>query len=304
MKLLKEVFFIFSIGILFSFYSCDRIENPIPIVEGGLNWDLFPDGDSTDYTWPTWTTNTNSLQNVLLEDFTGHTCTNCPAAAVIAKGLEDANPGRVFIASIHASIGNAFQAVSPPEFTTNFTTEAGNTYANDIPSFFGNPSGTINRQGGGLGSSVWFLSSAWTNTTFTALTNTPKANLQVQTNYYPQSKGLFIHTESEFLTTLTGDYALVIYLIRKSVVSPQKLANGTVEEEYHHHNVLTNVINGTWGNTIASAPVSGEVVYNNFAIELPDNANDDTYNTDNLSLIVYVYNKSTYEVLQVISTEL
>ena len=305
MKLLKQIISISIIGIFFSFFSCDRIEQPIPVKAGGLDWDLFPTGDSANYTWPTWTSNTNTFQNILLEDYTGHTCTNCPAAAVIAKGLEDANPGRVFIASIHASIGNSFQTISPPEFTADYTTEEGDRYVNEIPSFFGNPSGTINRQGGGLGNTIWFLSSAWTNTTNSSLGGgSLKANLQVQTNYYPQTRGLFIHTECEFLTTLADEYALVIYLVRESVVSPQKLANGTTEEEYHHHNILSDVINGTWGNTISSAPVTGEKTYNDFAIQLPDSVNDSTYNTDNLSLITYIYNKSSYEIIQVIGTEL
>ena len=136
MKSITQFISVFSFGLFFFFYSCDRIEQPIPVKVGGLDWDLFPGGDSADYSWPTWTQNTNTFQNVLLEDFTGHTCTNCPPAATIAKNLEDANPGRVFIASIHASIGNSFQAVEPPEFTNDFTTESGNTYVNEIPSFF------------------------------------------------------------------------------------------------------------------------------------------------------------------------
>lgn len=304
MKIITQLISVSVLGLFFFFYSCDRIEQPIPVKVGGLDWSLFPDGDSADYTFPTWIQNTNTLQNVLLEDFTGHTCTNCPPAADIAKSLEDANPNRVFIASIHASIGNSFQAVEPPKFTADYTTESGNSYVNEIPSFFGNPSGAINRQGGGLGNTIWYLSSAWTNKTNSTLSNTPKANLQVQTNYYPQTRGLFIHTESEFLSTLSSEYAIVIYLVRKTVVSPQKLTDGSTEEEYSHHNILSSVINGTWGNTISSAPITGEKVYNDFAVELPDNSNDSTYDTNNLYLITYIYNKSTYEIIQVVGSEI
>ena len=304
MRLFKQLIPILSAGIIFSLFSCDRIEHPIPVRVGGLDWDLFPAGDSADYTWPIWTPNTNTLQNVLLEDFTGHTCTNCPAAATIAKNLEAANPGRVIIASIHASIGSSFQATSAPDFLTDYTTEEGDTYANEIPSFFGNPSGTINRLGGGLANTLWYLSSAWTTKTTSVLGDSPKANLQVKTNYYPQTRGLFVHTESEFLTTLTSEYAIVIYLIRKAVVSSQKLSNGTTDLAYVHHNVMSSVINGTWGTTIGVAPVAGEKVYNNFAVKLPDGNTDSTFNTSNLSLITYVYNKSNYAVLQVIQTDL
>lgn len=304
MNLKKPILIILSSLVLISLFSCDRIEQPIPTKTGGLDWDLFPNGDSTNYTWPTWTPNTNTFQNVLLEDFTGHTCTNCPAAAVIAKGLEDANPGRVIIASIHASVGNAFQALSPPEFTTDFTTEEGNLYANEIPSFFGNPSGMINRQGGGLSNTLWYLSSAWTNKTNSTLSNSPKANIQVQLNYFPQTRGLFVHTESEFLSNLTEEHSLVNYLIRKVVIAPQKLANGSTEEEYHHHNVMSGTINGAWGTSLGTEFNTGDKIYNNFAIQLPDNSLDSTYTVNNLSIITYIYNKSTYEIIQVTEIDL
>ncbi len=302
---MKNIFLLSALLFSFSlFYSCDKVEHPIPEKKGGLDWSLFPGGDSTNYTWPSWTPNTNTLQNVLIEDYTGHTCTNCPAAAVVARTLENDNPGRVFVASIHASIGNSFQSLVPPEFTTDFTTEEGNTYVNEIPNFFANPSGTINRKQGGLGGTHWYLSTTWASATNSALTETPKANLQVQYNYFPQTRGLFVHTESEFLTNLQDEYALVIYVVRDVVIAAQKLADGSTEEHYHHHNVFTKTINGAWGTTIASSPVSGDKIYNNFAIQLPDNTNDSTYNIDNLSLITYVYNKNTLEVSQVIGTEL
>ncbi len=291
----------FSIGLIA--VSCDKVEHPV--VEhpsSNLDWSLFPDSDTSNYNWPVWTENTSTLKNVLLEDYTGHTCTNCPAAGLIAKGLEDANPNRVFVASVHAGIGSAFQVVSPPEFLIDFRTEAGNTYVNDIAGFFGNPAGTINRKDGGLSNSLWFLASAWTGAVNSALTEPLVAKLQLQYNYFPQTRGLFVHTESEFINTLTDDYGLTIYLVREVVIAPQKLSNGAVEEHYHHHSVLSDNINGTWGTKLATEN-SGKL-YNNFSFLLPDNTTDTTYNITNLALISYIYNKTTLEVAQVIKTEL
>jgi len=292
----------FLIAALSLAVSCDKVEHPVVDHSNDLDWGLFPGGDSASYNWPTWSANTYNSQNVLLEDFTGHTCTNCPAAAVKAKVLEDANPGRVFVTSIHASPGSGFQEVAPPEFTQDFRTDAGNDYVNDIPSFIGNPIGMINRKGGGLGNSNWYLSSAWPGKVNSTLNETPIAKLQLQYNYYPQTKGLFIHTESELTSTPTDDFGLTIYLVREVVVAAQKLSDGTVEEHYHHHNVLTDNLNGTWGTKIA-AGTAGKL-YHNFAVSLPDNSSDTTFNIDNLVLITYIYNKATLEVAQVIKTEL
>jgi len=300
MKLVNIIYSSLFLVVVMASISCDRIEHPVVDHSNDLNWGLFPGGDSTDYSWPVWAANTYTQQNVLLEDYTGHTCTNCPAAATIASGLEVANPGRVIVVSIHASTGSAFQEVAPPEFTQDFRTEAGNDYVNEIPNFFGNPSGTINRKGGGLASTNWFLSSAWVGKVNSVLNESPIAKIQLQYNYYPQTKGLFVHTETEFLNAVTEDFGMIIYLVRKSVIAAQKLNSGAVEEHYHHHNVLSDNLNGTWGTKL----VTTEKSYNHFAVSLPDNSTDITFNIDNLALVTYVYNKATLEIAQVIKTDL
>ncbi len=287
--------------------SCDCIENPIPESTGTLDWNLYPyDTTSNPYPWPTFTTNNNTDRNILLEDFTGHRCVNCPAAAVNAKLLEDANPGRVFVASVHASTSGAFQAVNPPEFTMDFQTTAGTTYANEIPGFLGNPTGTINRQDESpIFNSHWYFDNDWSNAINTQLTSAPfSANLQLEYNYFAQTNALFIHTESEFKSNLTGDYNLIIYLVRDTVIAPQEYS-GSIDHHYHHHAVLSDNINGTWGTSIVSGnATNGDIYYNDYSFQLPDPSSDSTYNINNLSLITYLCERNTFEVIQVIKTEL
>ena len=301
---MKKIFpLLFLLAIVFQ--SCDNIENPIPETSA-INWDLYPfDTIANPYPWPVWTSNTNTIKRILLEDFTGHTCTNCPAAATIAKQLEDDNVGKVIVASIHASPSGTFQAVQLPEFVTDFQTTAGNIYVNEMESFLGNPMGTVNRTSNGFAGSVWFFDSDWSSAVTNELTGSLIANIQLEYNYYPQTNGLFIHTESEFNSSLSGDYNLIIYLIRDAVEAPQKLNNGTTEEEYEHHAVLTDNINGTWGDAIVNGNVNaGDKFYNDYSYQLTDPANDSTFDINNLSLITYLCDRNTYEVIQVIKTEL
>ena len=191
---MRSLAFIFVASTVF--FSCDYVENPIPESTGNLDWNLYPfDTTSNPYPWPTFSANTNTLRNVLLEDYTGHTCTNCPGAADIAHQLELDYPDRLFLASIHASPSGSFQAVQPPEFTIDFTTQAGNTYVSEMDGFLGNPLGTINRQETSIFSSVWFLDSDWGSTVSNEVSNAPLlANIQLQYNYFSQTNWLFIHT--------------------------------------------------------------------------------------------------------------
>lgn len=281
--------------------SCDRIEEPVISNNSTLDWSLYPDPDTTTYPWPVWTQNANTNQFVLLEDYTGHTCTNCPAAAATAKSIEDANGGKVIVMSVHASLTGGFQAPSPPELPLDHRTEAGDAYATDMNIPF-NPAGTVNRTTDGNGD-YFIFDSDWNSRTNIELAKSPDFNIQVAFNYFPQTNGLFLHTETETLNDVTGDYNLISFLVRDTMVAPQEDLGGVFIEEYDHHNVLTDNINGTWGTAIITdGSVSGSKIYNNYTYTVP--ALDSSYAISNLSIITVVKDRNTYQIKQVTKTSL
>ncbi len=290
--------------------ACDKVENPLPTVYGDFNWELYPN-DPTTYPYDianpsnNWTLNTNE-KGILLEDYTGHKCTNCPAAATIATQLEDDTALGVIVVSIHASTDGSFQSTDEVEFTVDYQTDAGDAYVQEMPGFIGNPMGTINRNDGGYSNTNWYFSSNWATGVNNEISQgNLDANVQLQYNYYPSTNGLFIHTETTFLNTLSGNYHLIVYLIRNDVVSPQKMNDGTIDHHYHHHAVLSNNINGTWGTLVNdSAVVNGDVFYHDFSFELPDSSTDSTYEVNNLSLVTYICERNNFNILQAIKTEL
>lgn len=282
--------------------SCDRIENPVVNNNPSLNWSLYPDADTTTYPWPIWEENTNQIRNVLLEDFTGHTCTNCPAAAVVAKNIENANGGKVIVTSVHASTSSGFQVPSPPTLPLDHRTEAGNAYANAMTIAF-NPSGTVNRT---ITSGNYYLFvSDWNQKVNAELAKTPDFNIQVQYNYFEETRGLFLHTECEVLNNVSGDYSIISFLSRDKVIAPQKDVGGVTIYDYEHHAVLSDNINGTWGTPIITGgATSGTKLYNNFSYEMKDASQDSTYKIDNISIITVISDRNNYEILQVVKTEL
>ena len=152
---------------------------------------------------------------------------------------------------------------------------------------------------------VWYFGSGWSSGVNNELNSTFPLNIQLQYYYFTQTNGLFIHTETSILNNLTGEYHLVIYLIRDDVVSPQKFNNGIIDTNYHHHAILSDNINGTWGTPIINGTVlKDSLIYNNFTYELPDPNIDSTYSVNNLSLISYVINRNNLRIIQVIKTKL
>ena len=97
---MKYFLVLFLGGILLLSTSCDRVENPYPLtVQTDLDTTLYPGnwGDYVANEWPVFTPNTNLFRNVLIEDFTGHQCVFCPAAADLAHALHESNPSRVLL---------------------------------------------------------------------------------------------------------------------------------------------------------------------------------------------------------------
>lgn len=279
--------------------SCDRIENPVVINNTTLDWSLYPDADTTNYPWPVWTQNTNTNQFVLIEDYTGHTCTNCPAAAVEAKSIEDANGGKVIVMSVHASVSGGFQEPSLPELPIDHRTVDGDAYAVAMNIVF-NPAGTINRTI--ENSNYYAFASDWNTRTNAELTKSPDFNIQVAFNYFSQTNGLFLHTETEVLSDVVGDYNLISFLVRDTLIAPQE-GIGVFYEEYDHHSVLTDNINGTWGTPIITGGTSaGTKIYNNYTYSVP--TTDSSFAISNLSVITVVTDRSTLEVKQVTKTSL
>ncbi len=297
--LLFGLTFILILGMI----SCDKIDNPqLPTL--GLDLNLFP-GEPEDYPFPILEGNSNPLKNVLLEDYTGHKCVPCVAAAEVAKEIEDDNLGRVHVVSIHASPSGNFQQTDD-EHPTDFTTESGDTYVIEMDGLDFNPVGTINRtlDEQSLGqSSIWQVVTYWDANSTLQLDTDLDIDLQVVTNYFSETNGLFIHSRADVLNQVEGNFNLVHYLVRKEVEAAQTTTSG-VDEEYGHHNVLSDNIGGAWGvNVFSGNSISGLNIENQVSFELPDPNGDPTYEADNLLLFSYIVNRDTYEILQVRRTE-
>jgi len=310
-KVFKISFIIPLLALIIWSSSCDKIENVYKPDFGGIDTSLYP-GPGI-YEIPEFGEYPSEAQNILLEDFTGHTCVNCPVAGDIAHELKEENSGRVIVASIHASPDSTFQDFTIPSdptypmYSHNFNTEAGTEYTIDIPGFIGNPTGLINRTTDDAGQ-IWKFHPSWGAQVHEILDNNLPLlmNVQVNTNYYTETRGLFVHVQSETFRELAGRYNLVIYLIDDEYIDWQKDKDADPEdvEFYHHHDVLLHNINGTWGSQLFDGSSAvGETFVNHYTYQLPEDIEldgSDPNSDTGLSLIVYLMNRDTYEIIQVI----
>ena len=305
--------YILSIGILyFILCSCDHVENPYPpAVSIDLDTTLYP-GLWSDYQnneWPMFDENSNTERNVIIEDFTGHKCVFCPAAADLAHQLHMENPTRVFTAGIHAGpdgIGD-FQSVSPPDYPTDFTNpqgvEIGQYFGENDGGFPGNPRGTVNRFDNGT---IFQSPAQWTSMTNEIISsNDLKVNLQSQLNYYEVTKGAFLHVEADPLfEDVSENLAIMVYLLEDSLVGDQKMADNSHNTSYVHRDIHRgNLNNETFGRPITSENLINDKYLINYSFAVPDQL-DGTYNPSNMHLLICVFNQTTWEIYQVIKQKI
>ncbi|MDB3906543.1 Omp28-related outer membrane protein [Crocinitomicaceae bacterium] len=303
--MMKKVLLVLAVG-AFLLASCDKVEQPYgPSVPQG-SYELYPDGDSAHYAqnaWPTFPANTSDDRNVLLEDYTGHKCTFCPAAAAEAENIKAANSGRVIVMGIHAG-PNGTENLQMEDATYfgvfyNYISEAlGQHFGVNWPgsNFAGNPYGAISRKDNGNGTPMEGPQT-WANSVADIITtNDNKVRLQAMSNYYTTTKGLFLHTEIEVVDqSLTNPLNIVAYLVEDSHVAPQ-LDGSTTVYDYVHHDILRESLDGSvWGQELDAEHLDNGKYYFNYIYEVPD-AYDDT----NSHLVIFVRDDVTEEVYQVI----
>lgn len=306
---MNKIIFLVSISMAILFSSCDKVDNPYP-VQSSLELDttLYP-GNWSDYVaneWPVFTLNTNTNRTILIEDFTGHQCIYCPAAADLALQLHDDNPGRVLIATIHSGptgIGD-FQSVELPNYPTDFTNpqglEIGTYFGINDGGFSGNPRGMVSRIASG--GNIFQSPTTWTNITNTAiLANVLKVNIQSKLNYYDATHGAYLHTEVDKLdASLTNDLGIVVYLQEDSLVGDQKMSDNSHNSTYIHRDLMRKCIDGrAFGRKLTDSDMINGKYYFNYSFVVP-NQLDGVYNAENMHLLIYVYDKITLEVYQVI----
>lgn len=236
-------------------------------------------------------------KNVLLEDYTGVRCTNCPAAGEMALELQKQYGHNVIVLGVHSGFLSA-----PIGGYPNFKTKEGDEWYN----FFGfdsNPIGTINRKFNS--GSYAFNSPEWGDAIAATLQEEAVVEMTPIVNYDESNRELEINVFSKFLTEMIDTtYRLTVCIMEDSIVGKQLTPDGD-DLDYVHRHVFRETINGTWGeslngtdeNPLVIAPK--EMIIKSYSVKL-----NETYNADQCYVIAYVANGETKEVLQVIEKKI
>lgn len=262
------------------FFSCDKVKNPyLPATTGG--------GD---------TTTEVKVRKILIEDFTGHKCGNCPGAATTINTIKGIHGDKIVSIALHTNF-YAQPDLPPSPYTYDFRTNAGNEFDLFFQPF-GWPAGMINRRH--YPANHWKNLSNWATIVDTLAAIPPDAHIQITNYYVPSTRQLNTSIRTEWLNPLAGNYKLIVLLTEDSIIKPQKFYDpppGKDSLTYVHRHVLRDCLTSiSWGDALSFA---GDTAVKNYTYFLPADFNGLAPNENHCSVVAYIYDAATYEVIQV-----
>ena len=267
-----------SLAVVFAMSSCDKMKEPFfsepPIAESDTIKLEAAD-----------TVNFDGKVVVLLEDYTGVKCTNCPAAAVIANTLAEQNEGHLVVLGVHPK--TSFQNPGTSGLFPDFRTDDAEEWRQELGIGTTFPSGLVSRTGGVLSPA------SWSSAVGEIIGSDAPARLIIKSKYDDATRELKLSIHSKFLQAVeSNDVRLTICMMEDSIVGKQA---GVSTDDYMHRHVFRGTVDGlTWGRLLSSA--ESIPAGNNFITNMKFNV-DQKYNADQFYIVAFISDNNTRKVL-------
>ena len=213
---------------------------------------------------------------VLIEDYTGQYCVNCPRATEeIERLIEQYGDSIVIAVAIHSGPFGKSKGEPSPLYT-----EVGDMYFNTW-GLSAQPIGLIDR----LFGSTPFSYTDWAGGVNYEVAIEPPVSFLTDIDYDAETRDAAIEVQ-----TIGLDFALVsgklqVWLVEDSIDSFQLMPDGSREEHYNHMHVFRASVNDPWGDALSVS--HGQVAVKNYELKL-----DPAWVPEHCSVVTFLYDDS------------
>lgn len=222
---------------------------------------------------------------MLIKDFTGVRCNNCPEAAETVHELQhQLGEDRIFILSVHAGA-----LATPTGKFPDFTTEEGTIWYNDHSS---NPLFSVDH-----------VSLTDGNTFYVGQVDAPLSDallepqlfsISIDDTYDETTRRLNVESTFSALGDGDGKYYATVCLVEDSIVGRQAMQGVGIDTAYVFRNVFRGTLNGAEGELVSNGPF----FFNDDFVTTCTMTLDSTYNVDQCYIMTYIYNYLDGKILQ------
>lgn len=200
-------------------------------------------------------------RNVLIEEFTGRKCVNCPIGHIEAKAIEEAYPGRVWSINLH---GGYYSSLDYPNLNTDICDTIG-MYFN--PQMF--PSALVNRR-----TTSTLANTQWRAAVDEQIQQTAECNIAGQVAINPLTRVATVTVEVYYTSNSAYDVNyLNVFMLQDSIIGDQTGAGSNpdqmVGDKYCHMHVLRSNVTPFWGDAI-NTTTEGSLITKTYQYQIPE----------------------------------
>jgi hypothetical protein len=194
-------------------------------------------------------------RKVLIEEFTGVRCVNCPDGSAEIENIRSRYPDRVVAVSIHAG----FFANPYPDSRYDFRTDGGTQLQTYLEEPQGYPSAVVNRKKFAGQTGLQVGQSSWASLIESELRQNPVLKLFFIKNYNPNTRELDLKVRiNPEQNVATNDLRLTV-LITESNVPDAQLTSSGKKLDYNHKHILRKIVTNFDGNVLENLSAGNAV---------------------------------------------
>lgn len=217
-------------------------------------------------------------KKILIEEFTGIKCGNCPDGHAMAKQIQMAKDDEVFIMAIHAG---PYAEAYPDQ--PDFCTEDGEA----IHDFFvpnGYPSGMVNRRE--YNGDIVIGRSSWTRLARDVNAETAPVNLWLDLQYDDFYESLTVTIEGYWTDDAPCDAPKMSVALLQNNIQGYQAGSG-IGDEYMHQHVLRDYLSDAFGDEIPNCN-KGDFFTMTYNYNLPNDYNGVVVVPEQLEVLIFV----------------
>ncbi|MEO5581434.1 MAG: Omp28-related outer membrane protein [Saprospiraceae bacterium] len=238
----------------------------------------------------------NIDQNVLVEEYTGVRCQNCPAGAQLLEELKTIHGNRLTILSIH---GGFF--AQPTNRENKLTLD--NSFGRQLISVFnqpqGYPSAMINRKLFNGQSSLFLGGSFWPGYINQEKSKIPQLGMTIRNTLDTNSRVLTVEVSINGLVDLNPQPLMLSVALSENNIKDAQLTPIGIDINYVHQHVMRTFLGNVLGNTIDPITLNQSKSYS-FSLVIPI-----AWALNQLQVVAFVHKtRPDNEVIQVVEKKL
>jgi Outer membrane protein Omp28 len=228
-------------------------------------------------------------RNILVEEFTGVRCVNCPAGASEIDNLQATYGERLIVVSIH--VGDFAPPYSDSKY--DFRTADGSELEKLLGAPIGYPSAVINRKKFSGQGQMQVLRSTWAGFLASESTTPSVLNLGFNKKYDKTTRKLDVNIDVIPTENLGSEVKLTVLITENGIKDQQETPQGK-KSDYAHKHVFRKTLTRFDGDNIGILR-KGETISKAFSYILPQN-----WAAENCKIVAFVHKSGTEkDILQV-----